>query len=254
LTEVWHPSEFLYHTWHPGQAGDGNYLGPHDGRHMSTTALEARTSGRVLPLLENPAIAALRSAIALDEGVLEQELIGPDRPAAWASNRAARTISRGMAGSTPWLLDYYKGYNVVGLEDQVFGVPCALGHVDFQIAEERQRADIVRCASADSARGDIDAALKKQGLTHAAMPAFDVPVLVLEGYKGFNIVRSGTRFYGIPQGEGEFNLARVEQRVYSALFVADTEPLLRELIDRNAMFSPWRSLLRRANRLVRRQS
>ena len=35
--ERWHESEFMYHTWHPGQAGVDNYLGPHDGRHVSTT-------------------------------------------------------------------------------------------------------------------------------------------------------------------------------------------------------------------------
>ena len=58
--EIWHPSEFLYHVWHPGQAGDNNYLGPHDGRHMSTTALGARRTGRILPLVENPAIKQLR--------------------------------------------------------------------------------------------------------------------------------------------------------------------------------------------------
>ena len=58
--ELWHPEEFLYHVWHPGQAGDNNYLGPHDGKHMSTTALEARRTGRLLPLVENPAIRLLR--------------------------------------------------------------------------------------------------------------------------------------------------------------------------------------------------
>ena len=58
--ELWHPTEFLYHVWHPGQAGDNNYLGPHDGRHMSTTALEARRTGRVFPLVENPAVQALK--------------------------------------------------------------------------------------------------------------------------------------------------------------------------------------------------
>ena len=58
--EVWHRSEFMYHTWHPGQAGVDNYLGPHDGRHMSTTALNALVSHRVQPLVENTAIAALR--------------------------------------------------------------------------------------------------------------------------------------------------------------------------------------------------
>lgn len=58
--EIWHPAEFLYHTWHPGQAGAFNYLGPHDGRHMSVTALEARRTGRVLPLAENAAVQRLR--------------------------------------------------------------------------------------------------------------------------------------------------------------------------------------------------
>ena len=58
---MWDCEEFLYHTWHPGQAGTVDYCGPHDGRHMSTTALEAIETGRVLPLVENPAIEALRN-------------------------------------------------------------------------------------------------------------------------------------------------------------------------------------------------
>jgi hypothetical protein len=58
--EVWHEEEFLYHTWHPGTDGKGNYLGPHDGMNMSTTALFVKRTGRVMPLVENPAIELLR--------------------------------------------------------------------------------------------------------------------------------------------------------------------------------------------------
>jgi hypothetical protein len=58
--EVWHEEEFLYHTWHPGTDGKGNYLGPHDGMNMSTTALSVKRTGRVMPLVENPAIELLR--------------------------------------------------------------------------------------------------------------------------------------------------------------------------------------------------
>jgi hypothetical protein len=58
--ERWHEKEWLIHTWHPGQAGAGNYLGPHDGRDLSSTSLRARRTGRVLPLRENPGIRALR--------------------------------------------------------------------------------------------------------------------------------------------------------------------------------------------------
>lgn len=59
--EVWHEGEFLYHVWHPGTDGRGNYCGPHDGFNMSTTALKILRSGRREPLLENPAIKLLRS-------------------------------------------------------------------------------------------------------------------------------------------------------------------------------------------------
>jgi hypothetical protein len=58
--EIWHDSEWTYHVWHPGQLGDRNYFGPHDGSHVSSTALAVRRSGRMLPWLENPAIKELR--------------------------------------------------------------------------------------------------------------------------------------------------------------------------------------------------
>jgi hypothetical protein len=58
--ELWHENEWTYHLWHPGQVGAQNYFGPHDGFHLSTTALATRQSGRILPLVENPAIATQR--------------------------------------------------------------------------------------------------------------------------------------------------------------------------------------------------
>jgi len=67
--ERWHQTEFMYHTWHPGQAGEDNYLGPHDGRHVSTTALEALISGRTMPLVENESIKNLRLASERAQGV-----------------------------------------------------------------------------------------------------------------------------------------------------------------------------------------
>jgi hypothetical protein len=66
--EIWHDREWLYHVWHPGQAGDRNYAGPHDGKHMSTTALDARRTGRVEPLVVHPAIAKLRQGTAGGDG------------------------------------------------------------------------------------------------------------------------------------------------------------------------------------------
>ncbi len=77
LKEVWHEEEFLYHTWHPGSDGKGNYLGPHDGANISTTALSAKRSGRVMPLVENPAIKTIRLD---DDDILYEPLLSQAIP------------------------------------------------------------------------------------------------------------------------------------------------------------------------------
>ena len=59
--EKWHQEEWMLHVWHPGQAGDNNFVGPHDGFMLSTTALEAKTAKRILPLVENEFIQILRN-------------------------------------------------------------------------------------------------------------------------------------------------------------------------------------------------
>jgi hypothetical protein len=74
--EMWHDSEWTYHVWHPGQLGDRNYFGPHDGRHMSSTALAARPSGRRLPLTENAALKELRLGRDSSDGLLERTVLG----------------------------------------------------------------------------------------------------------------------------------------------------------------------------------
>jgi glycosyltransferase involved in cell wall biosynthesis len=72
LKEIWHKREFLYHVWHPSEGGSMNYSGPHDGKNMSTRALENRSNGRVLPWLEN---------LAYSGG----DLIDQERVSSWSS-------------------------------------------------------------------------------------------------------------------------------------------------------------------------
>lgn len=82
--EVWHETEWLYHTYHPGQAGDNDYFGPHDGSYMSTTALEVRKTGRILPLAENPSIKKLRfSPKEVSNSLVSQAIPEANRLKAW---------------------------------------------------------------------------------------------------------------------------------------------------------------------------
>ncbi len=93
--EVWHPSEFLYHVWHPGTDGGNNYIGPHDGRNNSTRALQARLRGETLPALENPAIRLLRENPGRDfpDAVLLDALFDPVRMADWVINPESMALS-----------------------------------------------------------------------------------------------------------------------------------------------------------------
>lgn len=93
--EVWHPAEFLYHVWHPGQAGEKNYIGPHDGRHMSTRALVARLTGRNLPFLENSAIQNLRlnkNKFPLED--TSAEIISNENLRSWSTENIAKLEPR----------------------------------------------------------------------------------------------------------------------------------------------------------------
>jgi len=87
--EIWHPHHLLYHVWHPGQAGDGNYVGPHDGQHISTTALSALESGRIEPLLENRVIAQLRKKKTDSPELLIDQLIREEYYTQWTHEAAS---------------------------------------------------------------------------------------------------------------------------------------------------------------------
>lgn len=129
--EIWHQTEFMYHTWHPGQAGEDNYLGPHDGRHVSTTALDALISGLVLPLLENAAIRKLRLASAASD--ITQFEIALAYLDAWRKD----TLLQGqqwVAGNTSRKIRH--GFVIDRISEGFVGYPKVLDHPFFSKARE----------------------------------------------------------------------------------------------------------------------
>jgi hypothetical protein len=112
LRELWHPAEFMYHTWHPGQAGVDNYLGPHDGRHVSTTSLAALSARRVRPLLENPALRRLREHPESPVDEVLPALIRPDGPMEWRRAKLEGGAAAPRFDDHDLHVGYHKGYSV----------------------------------------------------------------------------------------------------------------------------------------------
>ena len=110
--ELWHPTEFMYHTWHPGQAGMDNYLGPHDGHHLSTTSLAALVSRRVAPLLENPAIRALREGAPSSTDALLRQLIRAEGPTEWRRDKLERGAVVSRTDETDIHIGFHNGYSI----------------------------------------------------------------------------------------------------------------------------------------------
>lgn len=178
LREIWHDHVFLYHTWHPGSDGDFNYIGPHDGRHMSTTALAARDTGRIMPLVENATVRGLREGRGLDLSVL----VDPSYREAWteeAVSRSPRFQLFKQNKAAPRLIMTVDQHNLVAYEGQYYAIPQDLGPVDLQQESERSHPRVLRNESLETLKAGI--AARSQELPDLSPAAVEAPAGVASG-------------------------------------------------------------------------
>ena len=119
--EIWHNEEFLYHVWHPGQAGEGNYLGPHDGKHMSSTALDVLSTGRVMPLVENPVIKAIRNGEPLSHAEILKKVINSSYYDDWQIKKMDKRmeLQKEIIHS---VLENLNGFNIFSVNGNYYAV------------------------------------------------------------------------------------------------------------------------------------
>lgn len=157
----WETEEYLYHTWHPGSDGTDNYLGPHDGRNMSTTAFQALCSGRVRPLVENEAIRRLRTG---DASTPNRDLIGALINPAYAEgfHRAKLGSSAKRTVSVPLLpkehLATYRGFDVYQVGECYYGVPVEFGPVNPAASDWCPDERVIQATSFDEIRQILEEA------------------------------------------------------------------------------------------------
>lgn len=88
--EAWHPDEWLLHTWHPWVRPEVDVFGHHDGRNVSSLALEARETGRIEPWVMNERVRAALAA----SGTPRPAPGVPAAPASFATLDPARLRER----------------------------------------------------------------------------------------------------------------------------------------------------------------
>lgn len=160
--EVWHESEFLYHTWHPGQAGENNYLGPHDGRHMSTTSLEALYNMRIFPHVENPLISKLRAGLTVSEEDLATSLILPEYAEITDFAFLSGSKCREWANRTYKYINY-GGYNIIREGNEFYAVSRFLNFDDYSVESLTKKSSFIASSFAQL-KAEIDAYQEKHKL------------------------------------------------------------------------------------------
>jgi hypothetical protein len=173
--KVWHQTHFIYHTWHPGTNGQGNYIGPNDGFGMSATALDIRASGRVAPLRENEAIRLERTGAEPDRGRRYEALIDPEYRRTWIAEVVAKSGDITLfTGVEPELIGEFRAHNMVSFRDEIWAVPIYLGEVNLNNPMSRSDPRIRHAATIEAVmtmvkRGESDARhLFGEGAEYAA--------------------------------------------------------------------------------------
>jgi hypothetical protein len=192
---VWEEEEYLFHTWHPGTDGFDNYLGPHDGKNMSTTAFQAMCTGRVPPWVENKAIQHLRRGLPAQDTDLQDLLIDAQYAAAFQRSRLAGPVatqpSEASSPNPKRLHAFYKGYDFYRVENSFYAVPESRERPDLEGADWRAMDGVLHGSSFRELRDHLDA------------PGSATRVTLIETVGSTNICSIGRRFAVVPHALGQ---------------------------------------------------
>ena len=120
----------------------------------------------------------------------------------------------------------FRGYNIIRVGRDFHGVKQDDGEFSLRRLHMSNYQGHVNALSTDEVKRLVD-----QVATAPVSDKVPAPVLVEEGYKGFNLVRYGEKIYAIPQREGAFEIERVLKDKYSQSFSGNSLEELRNLVD-----------------------
>ncbi|MEK6791520.1 MAG: glycosyltransferase [Deltaproteobacteria bacterium] len=133
--------------------------------------------------------------------------------------------------AVPVLERSHKGYNIVNLGSVFYAVPLGLGHVDLCSGTDRTKPGIITAFSVHEALSIIDKTHSEPGAPTAEIPAAASAPMLLDSYKGYNVVSFKDAFFGIPLYLGDVDLADPRVRSHRDILTADSRRRVDAAID-----------------------
>jgi hypothetical protein len=136
--------------------------------------------------------------------------------------------------NTPWTLveDGYEGFNIFRYGDRYLALAQALGPVDLHWLNTRVVNDYKTKSAffVGESVEELKGFLAQAPVTRRSDKPPE-PILVHSGYRSFNIIRYGEEIYAIPQGQGAFEIERINRNEYNPWFSGRSLDEVQRLID-----------------------
>ncbi len=155
---------------------------------------------------------------------------------------------RGKIFARPSLIEEdYEGYNIVAYGARRYAIHCSLGDIDLTTTDMSLYQQSEKCFIMDTIEEVKREVEKFWERYEDSAGVYDKPHLIMENYKGYNIVAFGTKRYAILCSLGSLDIASEDLSRYikrSKCFIADSITVLKSAVDQYANKSPFARLRR----------
>ena len=120
----------------------------------------------------------------------------------------------------------YRDYDIIRVGQEFHAIKQGDGEFSLRRVQMGDYPGYIKAVSIDEVKKVVN-----QLAVRAPQDKSPDPVLVEEGYKGFNFVRYGDKIYAIPQRDGAFQIERIMNKKYRQWFSGNSVEELRKLVD-----------------------
>jgi hypothetical protein len=139
--------------------------------------------------------------------------------------------------NTPWSFveEGYKGFNLFKYGNRYLALAQAVGAVDLHwlntriVTDYQKRGALIIGDSLEELRRLLDE-LPRDGAPQSSSG----PILLEEGYRGFNLIRYAGTIYALPQAEGAFEIERIKTDQYSRWFSGKSLDEVKSLVNQSS--------------------